>query len=300
MKVGIIGVGNIAQKAYVPVYVEMQDRYEFVVCSRELKKAQEIAAQYGFSESVAGIDAMIDSGVKAAFVHVATGAHFETAKKLLCAGVHVCMDKPISQSLEETRELLKIAEEHNVIFMSGLNRRFAPMTDKLKALPNKNMIYISKNRVAGGNKARRVIYDEFIHPLDTAVYLLDDEILDFDSSVKLNKEGQLIRSLVKIETANTTAVVSMNLQSGANTEVFEVQTTNGTSKVENLAELTTLTKDGKFVETFGDWTTTLEKRGFVPMVRALLAKVENRSVDIKQQNVLLTHELCEKILERME
>jgi len=138
---------------------------------------------------------------------------------------------------------MKIAEHYHVLFMCGFNRRFAPLTDKLKVLSNKNMIFISKNRVSGGNRARRVIYDEFIHPLDTAVYLLDDKIIDFDSSIKLNTDGQLMRAMAKIETANTTAIVCMNLQSGANTEIYEVQTPTGTYKLENLAELSTWTKD---------------------------------------------------------
>ena len=299
MKVGIVGVGNIAQKAYLPVYVQMQDSVEFTACSRELDKAQAIAAQFGFKKAVAGIDALIEAGVEAAFVHVATGAHFETAKQLLQAGVHVCMDKPISQSLKETRELLDIAQRAGVVFLSGLNRRFAPLTDKLKALSDKNMILISKNRIAGGNNPRRVIYDEFIHPLDTAVYLLDGEILGFDSSLTLQDDGKLVRALVKLETPQTTAVVSMNLQSGANTELFEVQTLHGTSRAENLSEMTTLTKDGKFTQAFGDWVTTLEKRGFVPMVHAFLDRVAGKPADIKQQNVLLTHEFCERMLEKI-
>ena len=299
MKVGIIGIGNISQKAYLPFYAQIQNKFDFVICSRTLDKAQEIATQFGFSEKVVGVDALIAAGVEAAFVHVATIAHFQTAKKLLMAGVHVCMDKPISTSLEETRKLFKIAENANVIFMSGFNRRFAPMTDKLKALPHKNMMYISKNRVFSPSEPQRLIYDEFIHPLDTAVYLLDDEILDFDSSIVLNEDGQLIRAVALIETASTTAVVCTNRQSGANSEIFEVQTPNGTCKLENLTELTTLTKDGKFVETFSDWTPTLEKRGFIPMIQAFLGKVANHPVDIKQQNVLLSHELCERMLENL-
>jgi virulence factor len=297
MKVGIVGPGNIAQKAYLPVFAQMQDNYEFFVCSRDLGKGKGIAAQFGINNAVAGVDALVKAGCEAAFVHVSTHAHFETAKALLMAGVHVCMDKPVSQSLEETRELLRIAGDKGLIFMSGFNRRFAPLTDRLKALPDKNLMFISKNRVFGANDARRVIYDEFIHPLDTAVYLLDDEILNFESSITLNNDGLLIRAVVRIESACTTAVVSTNRQSGANAEAYEVQTPHKTSRVENLAELTTLTKDVSTVETFGDWVSTLEKRGFAPMIQAFLGKASGGNVDIKQQNVLLTHELCERMLE---
>ena len=34
MKIGVIGLGDIAQKAYLPVMVEMQDEVEWHLCSR--------------------------------------------------------------------------------------------------------------------------------------------------------------------------------------------------------------------------------------------------------------------------
>ena len=297
MKVGIVGPGNIARKAYLPVYAQMQDRFDFVVCSRDACKGRDIAAQFGCAQAVCGVDALLEAGVDAAFVHVTTRAHFETAHRLLSSGVPVCMDKPASQSLEETRALLDIAARNNVVFMIGFNRRFAPMTDKLKALPDKNLIHISKNRIYSQREPRRLVYDEFIHPLDTAVYLLDEDIQSFDSTIRMDEDGHMLRAMVRMETASASALVTMNLQSGANTETYEVQTLHGTYVLENLSELTGLTKSGKTVDTFGDWTPTLEKRGFEPMIKTFLSKVAGQDVDTKQQNVLLTHELCERMLQ---
>jgi virulence factor len=178
-----------------------------------------------------------------------------------------------------------------------LNRRFAPLTNRLKAVPDKNMITISKNRVFRGSPVRRVVYDEFIHPLDTAVYLLDDEIIDFTASCVVNQAGHALRMAVKMETKSATAFVNMNLQSGANTEHFEVMSPSGTCRVDDLSTLTTLTRDGKSVDSFGDWTDTLEKRGFIPMVLAFLDKAVGKTADLKQQNVLLSHELCERVIQ---
>jgi len=72
MKIGIVGAGNIAQKAYLPIYAQMQDRYAFIISSRELERAQGIVLKFGFGEAVAGVDALVEAGVGAAFVHVAT------------------------------------------------------------------------------------------------------------------------------------------------------------------------------------------------------------------------------------
>ncbi|WP_268744057.1 hypothetical protein [Pediococcus pentosaceus] len=42
IKVGVIGLGNIAQKAYLPVYSELQDRFEWHLSSRNAEKLAHI------------------------------------------------------------------------------------------------------------------------------------------------------------------------------------------------------------------------------------------------------------------
>ena len=71
-------------------------------------------------------------------IHAATSQHFELAKRYLSAGVPVLMDKPVSEKLAEVKELQKIADQNNTLFVVAFNRRFAPQTAKLKALPDKN------------------------------------------------------------------------------------------------------------------------------------------------------------------
>lgn len=52
------------------------------------------------------------------------------------------------------------------------------------------------------------------------------------------------------------------------------------------------------VQRFGDWTTTLEKRGFEQLVIRFIAALKGEAVDLRQKNVLLSHELCEKMLQQ--
>ncbi|MDR0921795.1 MAG: Gfo/Idh/MocA family oxidoreductase [Lactobacillales bacterium] len=305
-KVGVIGVGNISQKAYLPIYTEYQDKFDFIISSRSLEKAERIRSQYKFSKAVEGIKGLLHEGIEIAFVHNATQAHFETCKELLNAGIHVFVDKPISQNLLEVEELQTLAKKQNKLFMTGFNRRFAPMTEQLKKIEGKNTLFLSKNRVNDEHTTDWVIYDLFIHPLDTAFYLLDDEVVRVKSSI-VEKAGKLQRAMIHLETATTTAIVSMNLKAGANQETFEVQAGGGTYRVENLNRLTSFENGKTAVTEFDDWTPTLEKRGFSPMVKTFLQAVdtfeeeENSSLEmfekiLRQEKVHQSHELCEQML----
>ena len=75
MKVGVIGIGNIAQKAYLPVMAEMRDTVEWHLCSRNKETLEQVGKKYGFGQMYTDVEEWMDSGIEAAFVHVATAAH---------------------------------------------------------------------------------------------------------------------------------------------------------------------------------------------------------------------------------
>lgn len=143
MIIGIIGAtSNIAGKAYLPVYAKMQAEHRFILHSRTWEKAEEIRKKYKFEYATTDLGALETCDM--VVIHAATAQHFELAKRYLSAGTHVMMDKPISENFDEVQELHRLAEENNVLFVIGFNRRFAPMTDKLKEVNQKNFIKVSK------------------------------------------------------------------------------------------------------------------------------------------------------------
>ena len=196
MIIGVIGAtSNIASKAYLPVYAKMQEEHRFILYSRQWDKAEKVRKQYKFEYATEDLSAL--ETVDLVIIHAATSQHFELAKRYLTAGVPVLMDKPISENFSEVKELQKLARQKNVLFVVAFNRRFAPQTAKLKDLPEKNMVKVSKNLAnSASDKITFSMYDIFIHPLDTLIYLLDDEILEVNYSLKKNKKGLLTRAIV--------------------------------------------------------------------------------------------------------
>lgn len=300
MKVGIVGLGTIAQKAYLPVMAAMQEEVEWVLCTRDQEKGRGLQKKYGFSDYVESVEELIERGVSGCFVHTPTETHYNIVKQLLLANISVMVDKPLSEHLAEVKELEELAKKQGVLLMIGFNRRFAPLVEKLKAVPNKNMLIIQKNRQASQQSAQFAVHDLFIHPIDTAVYLLDDEIQSVKSHL-VETEGVIQRATLQLETATTTAIVTTNMQSGAHTETIQLMSQGGTYTVDNLSEMKIEDQKGIRIEKFADWTPTLEKRGFASMIQAFikgLTDLSTAELSVKQEHVVISHELCGKIVEK--
>lgn len=143
MRIGIVGLGDIAKKAYLPVLSEKED-IELVLCTRNKTTLENLSTKYRINEYVQTVDELINKKVQAVFVSTATEAHFEVAKKLIENGINVYIDKPISLNFKETEEIAKLAEKNKVIAMVGFNRRFSPMFSKLKEHGKADIIIIQK------------------------------------------------------------------------------------------------------------------------------------------------------------
>ena len=304
MIIGVIGAtSNIASKDYLPVYAKMQEEYRFILYSRQWDKAEKVRKQYKFEYATEDLSAL--ETVDLVIIHAATSQHFELAKRYLTAGVPVLMDKPISENLAEVKKLQKLARQKNVLFVVAFNRRFAPQTAKLKALTEKNMVRVSKNLAnSASDKITFSMYDIFIHPLDTLIYLLDDEILEVNYSLKKNKNGLLTRAIVMLETATTSGIATMNLEAGAFTEEFIVESPNATLRLSELTELEKMT--GIDRQKFGirGWKSATYNRGFDEIISAMTQAVEkfdgqNREellTELKQKNILKSHEIIAQML----
>lgn len=296
MKIGVIGLGNIAQKAYLPSYLALQDQADFYFATRRESVQKELQQRYQLAHMHTNLDELIDQGIEACFIHTATSSHYELIKRCLTEGIHVFVDKPVSENLSEVEELFALAKTKQRLLMVGFNRRFAPMVDQLKQIPDKRMIYLSKHRQAASHDTEYVIYDLFLHLVDTGVYLLDEPIIAHTSQIKESADGLETATLI-LETAHTTAIMTMDLKSGANTEDYRITAKSGTYDARNLTALTEHI-EGKTIEhEFGDWETTLNKRGFYPLVTAFIAAVANpTAVDLRQEQVIKSHQLCQEMI----
>lgn len=299
LKIAVVGLGGIAQKAYLPVFAELEN-VEVHLYTRNAQKLKHLSEKYRFDHYHQSIDSMIASGVNAAFVHSATKSHPEVIRAFLAHQIPVYVDKPIADNLVEVEELTNLAKAQNTMLMTGFNRRFAPKYQELKALTDINMIVMQKNRAEQPGEPRTFIYDDFIHVIDTVRYLLDAKIDQLN--VFSVWQNELLASItVQIAAGDKVATAIMNRDSGVNEERLAVMTPNAKYEVENVTETHIYQGTTERFERFGDWETTLYKRGFEPIIQSFLNAVRSGvKPPISEEDALETHRLAEEILRQLE
>lgn len=295
MRLGIIGIGGISQKAYLP-YLRSLPGIDWHLFTRNQTVLAETAALFGQASTYQNLDDLLAAGLDGVLIHAATVAHEELAAACLTRGIPVYMDKPLTEDYATTRRLYQLAATNKTVLMAGFNRRFAPRVAELAAVPDKVKIRVEKNDVNRPNDLTFKLFDLFIHPLDTALFLANGRAVEGEFRYQLTAEGNLRQVLVTLETDLGELIeVGMNLQAGSRLEIMEVQTPAGTYQLENLDRLTQIVGDSQTVTAFGSWDTTLYKRGFETAVDSFIQAIQTGQNPVDPSSSLLSHWLCHQI-----
>lgn len=299
MKIGIIGLGDIAKKAYLPVLSE-KEGVDLVLCTRNTDTLNTLSNKFRIQEKVQTVEELIAKEIDAAFVSTATEAHFEIAEQLLNNGINVYIDKPISMNFHETERIVKLAKESGKIAMVGFNRRFIPRVKELREHGKASLIIMQKNRFASPDFVRRFVVEDFIHVVDTLRFLMDTEVKDV--KVEYLKNGEMLDHLViQLLGEGCTAIGIMNRNGGVTEEIIEYMTGHHKYVVNSLVETTHYHNKEIKLSKFGDWEPTLYKRGFYQIIDHFIDSVKNnKQPDPSIHDSMRTHEICEKIVSTIE
>ncbi|MFD5494051.1 Gfo/Idh/MocA family protein [Streptomyces sp. GDS52] len=293
MKVGCIGLGDIAQKAYLPV-LATRPGVELHLQTRTPATLTRVADGLHLprGQRHADLDALLAQDLDAAFVHAPTQAHPEIVTRLLEAGVPTYVDKPLAYELADSTRLVALAEERGTSLAVGFNRRFAPGYAQCADHP-RELILLQKNRVGLPEEPRTMILDDFIHVVDTLRFLVPGPVDDMTVRAR-TEDGLLHHVVLQLAGDGFTALGVMNRLSGSAEEILEVSGQDSKRQVVNLAEVIDH-KGQPTVRRRGDWVPVARQRGIEQAVLAFLDAVgEGRTLSAR--DALATHELCERVV----
>ncbi|WP_330456554.1 Gfo/Idh/MocA family oxidoreductase [Streptomyces sp. NBC_00820] len=293
MKVGCIGLGDIAQKAYLPV-LGTQPGIELHLQTRTPATLERVAdtLRVPGPQRHTTLDSLLDAGLDAAFVHAPTAVHPEIVTRLLEAGVPTYVDKPLAYELADSERLVALAEQRDVSLFVGFNRRYAPGYAQCQEHA-RDLILLQKNRIGLPEEPRSMILDDFIHVVDTLRFLVPGPVDDV--SVRARTEGGLLHHVVlQLAGDGFTALGVMNRLSGSAEEILEVSGQDTKRQVINLAEVIDH-KGQPTVRRRGDWVPVSRQRGIEQAVLAFLDTVRAGQV-LSARDALATHELCERVV----
>lgn len=302
MRVGVVGLGDIAQKAWLPVLLA-QAGVEPVLVTRDGARLAELRSRHRVAEGHRSVEQALERGLDAAFVHTATVAHREVVTALLEAGVPTCVDKPLDTSADGAAELVGLADQGRTSLLVAFNRRWAPAYRDVAAWADRDVVLLQKHRAGSPDEVRRVVFDDFVHVVDTLRFLLDgvDGSGAGTDTVAVTARGDadgLRRVALQLTRGQRIAVGVMHRTAGMTEEVLEVVADGRRRRVVDLAEVTDAV--GASCTTRRDeWVPVGVQRGFTALTEHFLGSVRAGQV-LDASDALATHRLCEQVVTEVE
>ena len=149
IRLGMVGGGNDAFIGGVHrIASRIDDRYELLAGalsstpekSQESGKAIGLPRVYDDFKAMAEAEAKLKDGIEAVSIVTPNNVHFAAAGEFLKRGIHVICDKPLTSTLEDAKELTKIAEQSDALFILTHNYTGYPMVRQAREMVANNAI----------------------------------------------------------------------------------------------------------------------------------------------------------------
>ncbi len=180
VKTAVVGTGHLGRH-HARIYSELKDSELIGVCDTDPRAGRKVASATG-SEYYSDFRDLIGAA-EAVSVATPTETHFEVAAALLENGIHVLVEKPITNSPGDAAKLIKIAEKNSSILQVGHIERFNSAVRKAAEYIN-DPRFIEVNRISRFPQRSLdigVVLDLMIHDIDIILSFVDSSVKKIES-----------------------------------------------------------------------------------------------------------------------
>ncbi len=133
-KIGIVGLGWIAQVFHLPILTKIPDAIVTSVCDKDRSRARALAEKYGIKRYYADVQEMLAAEeLDAVDICATTNAHKDISIACLEAKKDIFVEKPIARKYLEAVSIAEAAKKAKKKVMVGMNNRFRPDTMILRS-----------------------------------------------------------------------------------------------------------------------------------------------------------------------
>ena len=208
LKIALVGAGHMG-KIHIEKLASLRDCLIAGVADIDPERARQLAQKYNvpsFSDHknlIGQSDGVI--------IATPTETHHQIARDFLKAGIHVLIEKPITSTQEEAKELIELSKEKKLVFQVGFLERFNPAF--IKSLPLITKPLIIESFRASGFTGRStdidVILDLMIHDIDLILSIVQDEVRDIKAQGVSFVTDKLDMASARLEFSNG-CIVNLN------------------------------------------------------------------------------------------
>lgn len=246
MKIAVLGAGHLG-RIHLGIIKELSDLHLVGFYDPDellsAKVSQELSV-FAFKS----IDSLINA-TDIVVVVTPTLSHYECAKKAILNQKHVFIEKPVTNSVAQAKELLDLAELSNVKVQVGHVERFNPAFIAAQSFI-KNPLFIETHRLSPFNPRGTdvsVVLDLMIHDIDVILTIVNSDIVNISTSgvAVASHNPDITNARIEFENgcvANLTAS-RVSLKKMRKTRVFQkdayvsIDFLNEKTEIVNLSEL---------------------------------------------------------------
>ena len=181
LKVGVFGVGHLG-KFHLNNWKEIEGVKLVGFFDPNNENAKQVTNEYGLKRFM-DEDKLMDA-CDIIDVVVPTDHHFDVCMAAVRKGKHVFVEKPLTNTIEEAKDLVDMVKEANVKMQVGHVERFNPAYLAIKEM-NLNPMFIEVHRLAQFNPRGTevsVILDLMIHDIDIILSLVKSTVKNISAS----------------------------------------------------------------------------------------------------------------------
>jgi predicted dehydrogenase len=181
LKIGVIGTGHLG-KLHIKMFKQISECEVTGIYDSNNQTAKDVAQEFNV-KAFDNLDDLLNV-IQAVSIAVSTTAHHAIAKKCLERGMHVFVEKPITASISEAEELVKLSSEKKLNLQVGHIERFNPAIISLEQFIIEPL-FIQTDRLAQFNPRGTdvaVVLDLMIHDIDIILSLIKSEVKKIDAS----------------------------------------------------------------------------------------------------------------------
>lgn len=176
VRVGVVGVGYLGQH-HARVYSEIPGVELVGVVDINRERAKEVAKRYATTPFFDYRD--LFGKVDAVSIVVPTVLHRDIAAHFIEEGINILIEKPVTTTLEEAKELMEMAARKNVILQVGHIERFNSAVIELAKIVDRPIFieccrmgpYVNRNTDVG------VVLDLMIHDIDIVMSIVKSSVV---------------------------------------------------------------------------------------------------------------------------